>query len=125
MVRNGLQVLGVHRMVLEVYAFNPRARHVHEKVGLSLEGSGCPRHRLWPCQGKWMLLVRPFPSSADYLLPESVSPLRQVILDNISGPYWGISWAAAIAILAGSIILGLVFRNLLVVHRAIWHDLGQ
>lgn len=30
---------GVHRIELEVYAFNPRARHVYEKVGFVLEGT--------------------------------------------------------------------------------------
>lgn len=31
--------LGLHRVELEVYAFNPRARHVYEKVGFVLEGT--------------------------------------------------------------------------------------
>lgn len=31
--------LGLHRVELEVYAFNPRARHVYEKVGFRLEGT--------------------------------------------------------------------------------------
>ncbi|MEV7179328.1 GNAT family protein [Kitasatospora sp. NPDC093679] len=30
--------LGLHRVQLEVYAFNPRARHVYEKVGFVAEG---------------------------------------------------------------------------------------
>src|ERR1700761_4107133 len=29
----GIERLGLHRIELEVYAFNPRARHVYEKVG--------------------------------------------------------------------------------------------
>jgi RimJ/RimL family protein N-acetyltransferase len=35
----GLDVLGLHRISLEVYAFNPRARHVYEKVGYRYEGT--------------------------------------------------------------------------------------
>lgn len=30
---------GLHRVSLEVYDFNPRARHVYEKVGFRLEGT--------------------------------------------------------------------------------------
>jgi RimJ/RimL family protein N-acetyltransferase len=32
-------VVGVHRIELEVYAFNPRARHVYERVGFVYEGT--------------------------------------------------------------------------------------
>jgi RimJ/RimL family protein N-acetyltransferase len=32
-------VAGLHRITLEVYAFNPRARHVYEKVGFVHEGT--------------------------------------------------------------------------------------
>ena len=38
-VDHGFRVLGVHRISLEVYAFNPRARHVYEKVGFVHEGT--------------------------------------------------------------------------------------
>lgn len=31
--------LGIHRVSLEVYDFNPRARHVYEKVGFTHEGT--------------------------------------------------------------------------------------
>lgn len=31
--------VGLHRVELDVYAFNPRARHVYEKVGFVLEGT--------------------------------------------------------------------------------------
>jgi RimJ/RimL family protein N-acetyltransferase len=31
--------VGLHRVELEVYDFNPRARHVYEKVGFVLEGT--------------------------------------------------------------------------------------
>ena len=39
-VQYGLQQLGLHRITLQVYAFNPRARHVYEKVGFRHEGTG-------------------------------------------------------------------------------------
>lgn len=32
--------MGMHRISLEVYDFNPRARHVYEKVGFVHEGTG-------------------------------------------------------------------------------------
>ena len=34
----GFEQLGLHRVSLEVYAFNPRARHVYEKAGFVAEG---------------------------------------------------------------------------------------
>lgn len=34
----GFEQLGLHRIELEVYAFNPRARHVYESVGFVVEG---------------------------------------------------------------------------------------
>lgn len=39
-VEHGFTVLGLHRITLEVYDFNPRARHVYEKVGFVHEGTG-------------------------------------------------------------------------------------
>lgn len=39
-VEYGLAVLGMHRISLEVYDFNPRARHVYEKAGFVHEGTG-------------------------------------------------------------------------------------
>ncbi|QKE85028.1 GNAT family protein [Arthrobacter sp. NEB 688] len=39
-VEHGLRTMGLHRIELEVYAFNPRARHVYEKVGFVHEGTG-------------------------------------------------------------------------------------
>jgi RimJ/RimL family protein N-acetyltransferase len=33
-----LNVVGVHRISLDVYAFNPRARHVYERCGFQVEG---------------------------------------------------------------------------------------
>jgi RimJ/RimL family protein N-acetyltransferase len=34
----GFEQLGLHRISLQVYAFNPRARHVYEKAGFITEG---------------------------------------------------------------------------------------
>ena len=39
-VRYGLGTMGLHRITLEVYDFNPRARHVYEKAGFRHEGTG-------------------------------------------------------------------------------------
>lgn len=39
-VDHGFRVLRLHRITLEVYDFNPRARHVYEKVGFVHEGTG-------------------------------------------------------------------------------------
>jgi RimJ/RimL family protein N-acetyltransferase len=38
-VRHAFAAVGVHRVELEVYDFNPRARHVYEKVGFVYEGT--------------------------------------------------------------------------------------
>ena len=37
-ISHGFGYLGLHRISLEVYAFNPRARHVYEKTGFRAEG---------------------------------------------------------------------------------------
>lgn len=39
-VQHGLGPMQMHRISLEVYDFNPRARHVYEKVGFVHEGTG-------------------------------------------------------------------------------------
>lgn len=39
------RTLGLNRIELEVYAFNPRARHVYEKLGFQVEG--IRRQALW------------------------------------------------------------------------------
>lgn len=39
-VQHGLTTMGLHRITLEVYDFNRRARHVYEKVGFQHEGTG-------------------------------------------------------------------------------------
>ncbi len=38
-VDHAFDVLGLHRIALEVYAFNPRARHVYERAGFVVEGT--------------------------------------------------------------------------------------
>ncbi|MEU8612731.1 GNAT family protein [Actinoplanes sp. NPDC048791] len=38
LVGYGLEQLGLHRIALEVYSFNPRARRAYEKVGFVAEG---------------------------------------------------------------------------------------
>jgi RimJ/RimL family protein N-acetyltransferase len=39
MLGYAFDTVGVHRVELEVYAFNPRARHVYEKAGFVYEGT--------------------------------------------------------------------------------------
>ncbi|MGB3184449.1 MAG: GNAT family protein [Ornithinimicrobium sp.] len=39
-IQYALGPMGLHRIGLEVYDFNPRARHVYEKVGFVHEGTG-------------------------------------------------------------------------------------
>lgn len=50
-IEHGLRTMGLHRIRLEVYDFNPRARHVYEKVGFVHEGTG--REALW-FDGAWI-----------------------------------------------------------------------
>lgn len=38
LLAHGFQTVGLHRIWLEVYAFNPRARAVYERVGFHAEG---------------------------------------------------------------------------------------
>lgn len=47
----GIEQLGLHRIELGVYAFNPRAIRAYEKVGYRLEGTR--RDALW-WQGEWI-----------------------------------------------------------------------
>ena len=47
----GFECLGLHRISLEVYAFNPRAQRAYEKVGFVVEGR--LREALW-WQGTWV-----------------------------------------------------------------------
>ncbi|WP_337659842.1 GNAT family N-acetyltransferase [Anderseniella sp. Alg231-50] len=39
LVRHGFDVVGLNRIELEVYSFNPRARRVYENAGFRLEGT--------------------------------------------------------------------------------------
>lgn len=51
MLSYAFDTVGVHRVELDVYAFNPRARRVYEKVGFVYEGTR--RHALrW--RGEWV-----------------------------------------------------------------------
>ncbi|WP_374929479.1 GNAT family N-acetyltransferase [Kytococcus sedentarius] len=50
-VEHGLGAMGLHRISLEVYDFNPRARHVYEKVGFVHEGTGREALRF---DGEWV-----------------------------------------------------------------------
>jgi RimJ/RimL family protein N-acetyltransferase len=47
----GFERLGLHRISLQVYAFNPRARRVYEKVGFVAEGVLREEHR-W--EDRWI-----------------------------------------------------------------------
>jgi RimJ/RimL family protein N-acetyltransferase len=38
-LRHAFETVGIHRVELDVYPFNPRARHVYEKAGFVLEGT--------------------------------------------------------------------------------------
>jgi RimJ/RimL family protein N-acetyltransferase len=49
-VRHAFETVGVHRIELEVFAFNPRARRVYEKVGFVHEGTK-RQALLW--DGEW------------------------------------------------------------------------
>jgi RimJ/RimL family protein N-acetyltransferase len=50
-LRHAFDTVGVHRVELDVYSFNPRARRVYEKVGFVYEGTR--RHALrW--NGEWV-----------------------------------------------------------------------
>ncbi len=48
---HAFETVGVHRVSLEVYAFNPRARRVYEKVGFVTEGT-MRQALLW--DGQWV-----------------------------------------------------------------------
>lgn len=48
---HAFETVGLHRIALEVYAFNPRARHVYEKIGFIHEGTQRQALR-W--QGDWI-----------------------------------------------------------------------
>ena len=48
---HAFETVGLHRVELEVYAFNPRARHVYEKVGFVHEGT---KRQALLCKGDWV-----------------------------------------------------------------------
>jgi RimJ/RimL family protein N-acetyltransferase len=51
MLGHAFDTVGLHRIELEVYAFNPRARHVYEKVGFRYEGT---RRQALRWEGEWV-----------------------------------------------------------------------
>ncbi len=48
---HAFEVVGVHRVELQVYAFNPRARHVYDKLGFTYEGT---RRQALCWDGHWI-----------------------------------------------------------------------
>jgi RimJ/RimL family protein N-acetyltransferase len=50
-LRHAFETVGIHRVELDVYAFNPRARHVYEKVGFVLEGT---KREALSWDGEWV-----------------------------------------------------------------------
>lgn len=48
---HAFETVGLHRVALEVYAFNPRARHVYEKIGFIHEGT---QRQALHWQGGWI-----------------------------------------------------------------------
>ncbi|MBR7837826.1 GNAT family N-acetyltransferase [Actinospica durhamensis] len=48
---HAFETVGVNRIELEVYSFNPRARHVYEKVGFVLEGT---KRQALRWNGEWI-----------------------------------------------------------------------
>jgi RimJ/RimL family protein N-acetyltransferase len=48
---HAFDAVGVHRVELEVFAFNPRARHVYEQVGFVHEGT---KRQALQWQGEWV-----------------------------------------------------------------------
>lgn len=51
MIHHGFESIGLNRIALEVYAFNPRARHVYEKLGFVFEGI---RRQALLWNGEWI-----------------------------------------------------------------------
>jgi RimJ/RimL family protein N-acetyltransferase len=48
---HAFDTIGLHRVELEVFSFNPRARHVYEKVGFVYEGT---KRQALRWQGEWI-----------------------------------------------------------------------
>jgi RimJ/RimL family protein N-acetyltransferase len=51
LTRHAFEALGLNRIELEVYAFNPRARHVYERAGFVHEGT---RRQALCWDGEWI-----------------------------------------------------------------------
>lgn len=51
MLAHAFETVGLHRIELEVYTFNPRARRVYEKVGFAYEGT---RRQALYWDGEWV-----------------------------------------------------------------------
>ena len=51
MLSYAFDIIGVHRVELDVYAFNPRARRVYEKIGFVYEGA---RRQALRWRGEWI-----------------------------------------------------------------------
>lgn len=60
----------------------------------------------------WLLIAMPVPRYADYLPAEQVSPLRQEILENSWTLHWAASGTAALAAIAGMLVLAAVMQKL-------------
>ena len=48
---HAFEVVGIHRVELQVYAFNPRAKHVYDKLGFRYEGT---RRQVLRWDGHWI-----------------------------------------------------------------------
>ncbi|MGO2541942.1 hypothetical protein ACT3TS_01215 [Specibacter sp. AOP5-B1-6] len=60
----------------------------------------------------WLLIAMPVPRYADYFPAEQVSPLRQAILENSWTLHWAASGTAALAAIAGMLVLAAVMQKL-------------
>ncbi len=63
MIRHGFETMGLNRIALEVYAFNPRARHVYEKQGFVFEGT---RRQALLWDGEWIDAIAMAVLRSDY-----------------------------------------------------------
>lgn len=66
MIHHGFEAIGLNRIALEVYAFNPRARHVYEKQGFVLEGT---RRQALLWKGEWIDAIAMAILRSDYDRP--------------------------------------------------------
>ncbi len=63
MIRHGFESMGLNRIALQVYAFNPRARHVYEKQGFVFEGT---RRQALLWNGEWIDAIAMAVLRSDY-----------------------------------------------------------